>query len=85
MVIATIPALFIMDSAFIMAHPIAFFIESFAWGFIAALFMFLFCYTRDLDGKKATIWYVSFAVKFALLHVIFQLTGIYSYVFSNES
>jgi hypothetical protein len=52
--------------------------------FAPALPMLFFVLTRAMSIEKAKVWFWSLASKFAVFHLLFQLSGYYRYAFADE-
>jgi len=57
------------------------------WSVVAILpaipFLF-FVLTRNMSLEKAKIWFWSLSAKFAVFHLLLQLSGYYRYMFGDE-
>ena len=74
------------DLQFIKDHASDFFLELLAIAlFPSLLIVLVFTKTRNLSKKDAMFWFFSFFMKFAIFHVLFQTTGLYSSIFNASS
>jgi hypothetical protein len=79
MVFLMIAAVFVQDTAYIVSHPLWFTIEVIAFGAgVAALFVIVLHRSRSLTFATSIKWFAIMTIKFALMHVFFQLAGIYT-------
>jgi hypothetical protein len=82
LVIAAVFSILIQDWTYPREHPIPFTIETLAVSFFPALIIFIIMYLRNKKFTGATyLEYLALAVKFGLVHILFQFAGIYSSVF----
>jgi hypothetical protein len=75
----------VQDAAFPRAHPWLFFIETLVVGFVPASVIYVMQDFRDdgiLNLTKLNKEFLLLAGKFAVFHILFQFSGIYSYFFS---
>ena len=78
-----IAALVVRDYKYIVEHPWAFVIETVIVGaVIASIFTVTFARTRNLDAHTAFMWYLASMVKFGGFHILAQLSGVYTIIFS---
>lgn len=57
------------------------------WAVVAALPalpILFFVLSRAMSIEKAKVWFWSLATKFAVFHLLFQLSGYYRYMFADE-
>jgi hypothetical protein len=71
--------------SFMVSHTPEFFIELFAMGILTALPLLVFIYTRKTGWPTGLKLVGLFAIKLLVLHVLFELSGMYDYVFSSTS
>lgn len=69
---------------YIKQHPIRFFLEFVAFSILPAIPLWLFMATRWLPPKKVWVWFGALWFKFALLHVLFEISGVYQFYFGNH-
>lgn len=69
---------------YIKNHPFRFIAEFLCFSLLPALPLILFIMTRDVTPKVATIWFITLWFKFALLHVLFEISGVYHYYFDRS-
>jgi len=83
-IIATI-AMIIRDTQFINANPGLFIGELCFAGLVPAALVFISTFIRDVGFTSLTYQeYLLLASKFAITHVLFQLSGYYSYIFPKR-
>jgi hypothetical protein len=76
-------ALVVRDYKYIVDHPWAFVIETVVISaVIASIFTVTFAKTRNLDARTAFTWYLASMVKFGVFHILAQLSGVYTIIFS---
>jgi hypothetical protein len=74
----------VQDTAFPRVHPWLFFIETMVVGFVPASVIYVMQDFRDdgvLDLSKLNREFLLLAGKFAIFHLLFQFSGVYSYFF----
>lgn len=75
---------YVKDIDFIVRHPFDFFMELFFVSVIPALLMvFVFAKTRRFSSEQTTVWFYSLLLKLMIFHILFQISGIYSYTFGR--
>lgn len=78
----------VQDTVFPRAHPWLFFIETLVVGFIPASVIYVMQDFRD-DGNfnlsKLNMEFLLLGAKFAIFHLLFQFSGVYSYLFGSAS
>lgn len=73
------------DIGFIINQPFDFFMEMLFVSIIPALLMvFVFARTRKFTPQEATVWFWTVLFKLMIFHLLFQLSGFYTYVFGNR-
>ena len=78
-----IPAIIVHDYHFIIQHPVYFTLETITLAVIPALAIMVFYLTRSIKLKETLLSFVVLAIKFGILHILFQLAGVYTYVFQH--
>jgi hypothetical protein len=69
----------VRDMKFPRANPIRFTIEVLAASFLPSLFIFLLYYLRQVHINRYTMAaFLLLSLKFGLVHILFQFSGIYS-------
>lgn len=77
-------SIMIRDVAFIKNNPIDFAMELIFISFVPALLMvFVFARTRKLSNHDTVIWFIKVLLKLMIFHILFQLSGIYTYAFGE--
>lgn len=83
--ILCITSFYVKDYAFILDRPFDFFMELFFISIVPALLMvFIFAKTRKLTTSETQVWFFTVLLKLMIFHILFQLSGIYSYTFGNR-
>lgn len=78
-----ITAVVVRDYKYIVDHPWYFVIETIVVGAVlSAIFTVTFARTRNIDKHTAFIWYLVSVLKFGGFHILAQLAGIYTNIFS---
>lgn len=81
--ILVITSLMVRDYAFIVNHPKKFMWELMFFSVIPSLMIALvFAKTRKIPVKDTVSWFVALVVKFAIFHVLFQMSGVYTVLFT---
>ena len=79
LVLASAFSILIQDLKYPDEHPVKFTIETLAVSFFPALIIFIIVFLRGKEVTKLTIAeYLALAVKFGLIHILFQFSGVYS-------
>jgi len=79
MFILVVTSAIIRDYLYIVEHPIKFTIEMIFFSVIPSLLITLvFVRTRNIPMNDGIMWFVLMVIKFAIFHVLFQLSGIYA-------
>lgn len=71
------------DVAIIKEHPFLFAIETVLVSMLPAIPLFFFVISRDMPMRTALNWFYGLSIKFAIFHVLFQISGFYSYLFGT--
>ena len=74
-------SLIVKDYKFIYENPLLFFIETLFMMILPALPLLFFYVSRKISWNKAMIYAGSLALKFGAFHIVFQLSGLYTYLF----
>jgi len=72
----------VRDFSMILNKPFIFALETLAMAFIPAVPLLFFVVTRGISISMAIKWFLGLTVKFGVLHVLFQTSGFYSYMFA---
>lgn len=75
-------AILVRDTNLIVNKPIIFTIETLLMTILPGIPMMYFVISRNLSLGKAWVWFISTSVQFGIFHVLFQLSGIYTWLFS---
>jgi hypothetical protein len=76
-------SIIIRDYRIIVEHPFIFTIELLFMMILPAIPLLFFKVSRGLSLKDAIIWATSLAGKFGIFHVLFQFSGVYTYLFGG--
>ena len=83
-VILIITSVIVRDVAFIKHHPMSFLLELFFMSVVSSLIICLvFARTRNVKVRDSITWFFALVAKFAIFHVLFQLSGVYTVMFSE--
>ena len=73
----------VRDYSFIKKNPNGFIFEMLAVSIVPPLVIaFVFFKTRGINVKDTIVWFILMVLKFAAFHLLFQLAGIYTVLFS---
>ncbi len=64
-------------------YPLRFLLEFIAFSTLPSIPLWLFMVTRGIPFKTTWRWFLALWVKFAILHLLFEFSGIYQYYFAN--
>lgn len=80
-VVLVFTSVIVHDYRFIVEHPWAFCVELAFVGALPALLMVgVFYRTRNVSVKSSFLWFFTLTLKFALFHILLQLSGVYSFL-----
>ena len=72
----------IRDIDFIKEKPGYFMLELFCMSVIPSIIIvFVFAKTRGMEMKETIVWCAAMVAKFALFHILFQVSGVYTAIF----
>lgn len=71
------------DYGIMVKNPLMFLFETLLIGVVPALPFLFFMVSRGISSAAAYALFISFAVKFAAIHILFQISGFYSYSFEE--
>jgi uncharacterized membrane protein YvlD (DUF360 family) len=75
----------VKDISFIKEYPLDFFIELIFVSVVPALLMvFVFARTRNMSPNTTLVWFLSVLIKLMIFHILFQLSGLYTYAFGKR-
>jgi len=80
-----IASILVHDTAYIQKNPKWFLGETLFMGVLTTLPVMLICYLRGLDKKGIIIDSGLIFLKIVLLHIGFQLSGVYSVIFPKSA
>lgn len=84
LILLIVTSIMIRDVDFIRTHPYDFVMELIFISFVPALLMvFVFARTRRLSKYDTVIWFIKVLLKLMIFHILFQLSGIYTYAFGQ--
>lgn len=75
-------SIIIRDYQIIVDRPFIFIIELLFIMLLPAIPLFFFIFSRNMPLKDAIIWASSVAGKFGIGHILLQLSGTYTYLFT---
>jgi hypothetical protein len=78
-------AVLVHDVQFIIMYPLLFIIELFVVTFFPATSFFIFKISQKVDSKFVAGMFWAVAVKFAIFHVLFHLSGFYRQLFLGKT
>ena len=78
-------ALEVHDTAIVRAHPWLFIAELILMSVLPAIPLLFFVVSRQMTLKVALYWFSALSVKFAILHILFQLSGFYTDLFKMKT
>lgn len=76
-------SIIIRDYRIIIDHPFIFTIELLFMMILPAIPLLFFKVSRGIPLKEAILWATSLAGKFGIFHVLFQFSGVYTYLFGG--
>ena len=82
-IILIIASSIVRDYQYIIEHPIYFCIETIMMGILPALPLTIFFITRNLTQKQVIIMYIIMVIQLSAIHILTQLSGVYTVVFSS--
>lgn len=77
----------VQDTAFPTVHPWLFVIETLIVGFVPASVIYVITDFRDnghINFTGLNLEFLFLATKFAIFHLLFQFSGVYTYLFSKD-
>jgi len=74
-------AAIVHDYSIIVNKPFLFAIETMLMSLLPGIPILFFVVTRNITWKKAWVWFASLSIKFAIFHVLSQLSGLYNWLF----
>lgn len=78
----TVTAIIVRDYDFMVKHPWAFIIEIIFFSAVPSLLIaIVFVKTRRITIKDGIIWFFVMMLKFAIFHILLQLSGVYTVLF----
>lgn len=83
--ILVITSLVVRDYGFIVDHPWLFSLELIFFSLVPSILIaFVFVKTRSIKVKEGIHWLIALTLKFAVFHILFQLSGVYSVLFTSR-
>lgn len=76
-------ALIARDVDIIRKRPIIFALETILIAVVPALPLFFFSISRGIPWMQSLSWVIALSIKFAVFHIIFQLSGFYTFMFTH--
>lgn len=77
-------AVVVRDTILIRKHPFKFAAELVLMSILPAIPLLFFVISRNLPMNVALTWFYGLSFKFAVFHILFQLSGFYTYLFENN-
>jgi len=84
-IVLSITAFIVRDLKFIQENFWVFFVETLIIGFLMGAIILVMGYLRDLPYETQKVVFVTLAIKIMILHVLFQISGVYSVGFKTTS
>lgn len=82
--VLVVTSFIVRDVAFIKNHPMSFLVELFFMSVVSSLIIcFVFARTRLVRVKDSITWFFALVAKFAIFHILFQLSGVYTVMFGT--
>ena len=75
-------AILVRDTQLIRSKPLIFIFELILMATLPGIPILFFVVSRGISWEKAWIWFSSLSVKFAIFHVISELSGFYTWLFA---
>lgn len=75
-------SLVVRDFDVIKASPFKFVIETILVSLLPAVPILFFVFSRGIHLEVAVAWLYGLSVKFAVFHILFQISGFYTYMLS---
>lgn len=75
-------SIIIRDVEIIKQSPFTFVLETFIVSLLPAVPILFFVFSRGIPFETAVAWLYGLSAKFAVFHVLFQISGFYTYMFS---
>lgn len=72
------------DTSFLRKSPLRFFMELLAFSALPAIPLWIFMVTRGVPFKTTLIWFAALWAKFAVLHLLFEFSGVYGHYFQHK-
>ena len=85
LLILIVGSVLVHDTYYITEHPKFFISETLVMGLLTSLPILYISYMRGAPAAKSGIEFTAFFIKIALIHIGFQLTGVYSVIFPESS
>lgn len=83
-IILVVTSVIVRDYEFIVKRPLAFGLELFVVSVVCSfLICIVFLRTRNVPVKDTLTWFIAITIKFALFHILFQLSGVYTILFQT--
>lgn len=81
-----VTSILVRDYAFIIKSPMKFVVELVAFSVLPSLFIaIVLVKTRNIPVKDSFLWFMGLLVKFAIFHVLLQLSGVYTVLFTKTN
>jgi hypothetical protein len=84
-IVLVITSLIVRDYYFIVEHPWLFVWELLCFSVIPSLLIvFVMAKTRSISVKDVFKWLIAMIIKFAVFHILFQLSGVYTVIMAPK-
>ena len=84
LLILIVGSVLVHDTYYIIKHPKFFISETLIMGILTSIPIFYISYMRGTPAAKSMIEFSVFFVKIAIIHIGFQLSGVYSVLFPEQ-
>ena len=76
-------SIIVRDVELIKRHPFLFAVELLGMTLLPGLPLLFFVVSRNITWRTAWIWFISLSVKFAVLHILLEISGTYRWLFTS--
>jgi hypothetical protein len=83
--VLSITAFIVRDVKHIKEHPIQFLVETGIIGFLMGAIILVMGYLRNIPWEQQKILFFTLAMKIIILHVLFELSGVYTVGFASPA
>lgn len=75
-------AILVRDVQLIRGKPLIFIFELLLMAFLPGIPILFFVVSRGIPWEKAWIWFSSLSIKFAIFHIVSEMSGFYTWLFA---